>query len=322
MCKEKTTGLNGFGNQYCPLLFLLPPPSHMSQELFFLSTVFTSIGSYIKQWEEQRWDPSGLIPKVLSLLAKPDPGLGDVSTLDMLGLIQKPPSSQPPTAPSLPQEELRLLRTSFDKAFALLADQVKELAAKVNGSGPPPKVAAAKKPSAQPTPKPHAQPPTAPVPNPASRPAPPSFASVVKTPARPSLVVALRPSHSGGDVPLAIRRSPQEIVTHLNAELVDSPTRLPCLLHGGQRRTTLWSRLDPTLRRINSHKPPTSFPLSYRPSCPMIPHPSPSPRVKMSSGPGFSSTASPLEFPLPMGPSPLLSASRHSWQITLPRSEE
>jgi len=195
----------------------------MSQELFFLSTVFTSIGSYIEQWEEQRWDPLGLIPKVLSLLAKPDPGLGDVSTLDMLGLIQKPPSSQPPTAPSLPQEELRLLRTSFDKAFALLADQVKELAVKVNGSGPPPKVAAAKKPSAQPTPKPHAQPPTAPAPAPASRPAPPSFASVAKSPARPSLVVALCTSASGADVPLAVRRSPQEVVNHLNAELADAP---------------------------------------------------------------------------------------------------
>ncbi len=46
---------------------------------------------------------------------------------------------------------------------------------------------------------------------------------MAKTPARPSLVVALRPSHSGGDAPLAIRRSPQEVVTHLNAELVDSP---------------------------------------------------------------------------------------------------
>src|SRR6266702_4574915 len=141
----------------------------------------------------------------------------------MLSLSPHPPSSAPLTAPSLPQEELRLLRTSFDSAFASLAGQVKELAAKVNDSRPPPKVATVKKPSAQPTPKPRAQPPTAPAPTPASRPVPPSFASVAKTPARPSLVVALRPSHSGGDVPLAIRRSPQEVVTHLNAELVDSP---------------------------------------------------------------------------------------------------
>src|SRR6266702_612013 len=134
-----------------------------------------------------------------------------------------PPSPRaPPTAPSLPQEELRLLRTSFDTAFASLAGQVKELSDKVNGSGPPPKAAAAKKPSAQPTPKPRAQPPIAPVPTPASCPAPSSFASVVKAPARPSLVVALRPSAPGADVPLAVRRTPQEVVTHLNAELADS----------------------------------------------------------------------------------------------------
>ncbi len=194
----------------------------MSQDLFFLSTVLHSLGSYVKQWEEQGWDPSGLIPKLLLLLAKMDPGLGGVSTLDLLGLTLKPPSSDPPTAPSLPQEELRLLHTSFDSAFALLADQVKKLAAKVNSSGPPPKVATAKKPSAQPTPKPRAQPPTAPAPTPASCPAPPSFASVVKAPAQPSLVVALHPSAPGADIPLAIHQSPQKVVSHLNAELTNS----------------------------------------------------------------------------------------------------
>ena len=88
---------------------------------------------------------------------------------------------------------------------------------------PPPKVAAAKKPSAQPTPKPRAQPPTTPVPTPAPRPAPPTFASVAKAPAWPSLVVALHPSTPGADVPLAVRRTPHEIVTHLNTELADSP---------------------------------------------------------------------------------------------------
>ncbi len=108
-------------------------------------------------------------------------------------------------------------------AFASLAGQVKELAAKVNGSGPPPKAAAAKKPSAQPTPKPRAQPPATPALTPASRPAPPSFASVAKTPARPSLVVALRPATPGADVPLVVRRTPLEIITHLNTELANSP---------------------------------------------------------------------------------------------------
>jgi len=39
---------------------------------------------------------------------------------------------------------------------------------------------------------------------------------------QPSLVVALCSSAPGGNVPLAIRRSPQEIVIHLNAELADA----------------------------------------------------------------------------------------------------
>src|SRR6266702_3318214 len=95
-------------------------------------------------------------------------------------------------------------------------------------------------------------------------------------------------------------------------------TQSPCLLLGGQQRTTSWSQLDPTLWHINSCKPPTSFPIPYRPSSPTMPHPSQSPHMKMSSGPASLSTASPPEFPLPVGPSPLLSANRCSWQITLP----
>ncbi len=154
-------------------------------------------------------------------LTRPKAVLDGATIFSLIGIADRL-SSEPPTAPSLPQEELRLLHTSFDSAFASLAGQVKELAAKVNGSGPPPKAAAVKKPSAQPTPKPCAQPPTAPAPTPVSHPAPPSFASVVKAPAHPSLVVALRPSVSGADVPLAIRRTPQEVVTHLNTELADS----------------------------------------------------------------------------------------------------
>ncbi|KAH9003224.1 hypothetical protein EDB83DRAFT_2533549 [Lactarius deliciosus] len=77
--------------------------------------------------------------------------------------------------------------------------------------------------------KPYAQPPTpalpkpkpapAPTPAPTPRPKPTSFASVAKTPARPSLVVSLHPSVAGGPKPLAVRRSPQEVVSHLNAVL-------------------------------------------------------------------------------------------------------
>ncbi|KAH8982131.1 hypothetical protein EDB86DRAFT_2834528 [Lactarius hatsudake] len=59
-------------------------------------------------------------------------------------------------------------------------------------------------------------PPTRPTPPPATK---PSFASMAKTPARPSLVVSLQPSVVGGPKPLAVRRSPQELVAHLNAVL-------------------------------------------------------------------------------------------------------
>src|SRR6266702_1260362 len=95
-------------------------------------------------------------------------------------------------------------------------------------------------------------------------------------------------------------------------------TRFPCLLLGGLRSATSWSWLDPTLRRINSRKPPTSFLTPYRPISPTTLHPSPSLPVKMSSGPASLSTASPPELLLPVGLTPLLSASRRSWQITLP----
>ncbi len=139
-----------------------------------------ALATQIQVWVDNGLDPNRIRSLTASYLTQPIPDWGNVSLFSSLNLT---PSPDPPTAPSLPQEELRLLRTSFDSAFTLLAGQVKELAAKVNGSGPPPKVAAAKKPSAQPTPQPHAQPPTAPAPTPASCPAPPSFASVAKAPA-------------------------------------------------------------------------------------------------------------------------------------------
>ncbi|KAH8997811.1 hypothetical protein EDB86DRAFT_3150762 [Lactarius hatsudake] len=60
-------------------------------------------------------------------------------------------------------------------------------------------------------------PPTHPTPPPATKPL--SFASVAKTPARPSLVVSLQSPVAGGPKPLAVRRGPQELVAHLNAVL-------------------------------------------------------------------------------------------------------
>ncbi|KAH9012470.1 hypothetical protein EDB85DRAFT_1900352 [Lactarius pseudohatsudake] len=90
---------------------------------------------------------------------------------------------------------------------------------------PPVSKPRAKKPRAQPpTPAPaKASPAPVPAPAPVSRPTPPpskpSFASMAKTPARPSLVVSLRPPVAGASYPPAVRRSPQEIVSHLNAVL-------------------------------------------------------------------------------------------------------
>ncbi len=95
-------------------------------------------------------------------------------------------------------------------------------------------------------------------------------------------------------------------------------TQFPCLPLGGLRRTTSWSQLVLTLRHINSCKPPTSSPTPYQFTSPMIPHPSPSPCMKMSNGLTSLSTASPPELLHPTGLTPLLSACRHSWQITLP----
>ncbi|KAH9163145.1 hypothetical protein EDB89DRAFT_2079118 [Lactarius sanguifluus] len=94
----------------------------------------------------------------------------------------------------------------------------------------------AKKPRAQPpTPAPakvapapvtpaKVKPASAPTPAPATRPTPPptskpSFATMAKTPARPSLVVSLHPPVAGSPPPTAVRRSPQELVEHLNAVL-------------------------------------------------------------------------------------------------------
>ncbi|SRR6266702_4436929 len=186
-----------------------------------LSHLFHVLSTHLCSWPAHD-DLSGIAPVLLRELTSPIQELNSFSTLEAIGFpLPAPPPPVPSPAPS-PQDELRLLHTSFDLAFASLAGQVKELAAKVNSSGPPPKAAAAKKPSAQPTPTPCAQPPTASAPTPASCPAPPSFASVVKTPARPSLVMALCPSAPGADIPLAICRSPQEVVSHLNTELADA----------------------------------------------------------------------------------------------------
>jgi len=101
-----------------------------------LIPVFTQLASCIQLWIDNGRDPQRVLSLMANWLSSPQADLGNQSTLSILSLTDDT-SSAPPTAPSLPQEELWLLCTSFDTAFALLAGQVKELAAKVNGSGPP-----------------------------------------------------------------------------------------------------------------------------------------------------------------------------------------
>ncbi|KAH9051962.1 hypothetical protein EDB87DRAFT_1728314 [Lactarius vividus] len=104
---------------------------------------------------------------------------------------------------------------------------------------PPPPPAPAAAPATTPVPastprakkQPHAKTPTpaaapsakAPIPTPPTKPTPPpcsSFASAVKLPARPSLVVT--PRHAvGSPAPIAVHCNPQELVTHLNSVLLE-----------------------------------------------------------------------------------------------------
>ena len=97
---------------------------------------FDELSSLIQTWVDNGQDPQRIISLTSAYLNRPQVVFGNVSILRVLSL-DNDSSSAPPSALSPPQEELWLLHTSFDLAFALLAGQVKELAAKVNGSGPP-----------------------------------------------------------------------------------------------------------------------------------------------------------------------------------------
>ncbi|KAH9013638.1 hypothetical protein EDB83DRAFT_2529548 [Lactarius deliciosus] len=138
----------------------------------------------------------------------------------------------PRAPPSAFIQEIEALRDSLNLRLDALQGAIEGIPHPPLPSAPvpaPPTTTPVSKPRAQ---KPHAQPPTpaptrtksasAPTPTPASHPKPPpppSFASVAKTPARPSLVVSLRPPVVGTSHPPAVRRSPQEVVSHLNAIL-------------------------------------------------------------------------------------------------------
>ncbi len=77
-----------------------------------------ALATQIQVWVDNGLDPLRIHSLLQSHLTWPVPDWGNES---FFGSLQLPPSVAPPTAPSLPQEELWLLHTSFDSAFALLA---------------------------------------------------------------------------------------------------------------------------------------------------------------------------------------------------------
>ncbi|KAH9052236.1 hypothetical protein EDB87DRAFT_1692632 [Lactarius vividus] len=137
---------------------------------------------------------------------------------------------------------------------------------------PPPPPAPAAAPATTPTPastprakkQKNAKPPTpaaappakAPIPTPPAKPTPPprsSFASAVKLPARPSLVVT--PRHAvGSPAPTAVRRTPQELVTHLNSVLSEEghAVTLSAARWTAKANLVLTAGLDTTAHNLNA----------------------------------------------------------------------
>ncbi|KAH8989009.1 hypothetical protein EDB86DRAFT_3201715 [Lactarius hatsudake] len=153
-------------------------------------------------------------------------------------LLSRSPASTPSSPPSAtpvaaPAQDVEMARppTPAPVPPPAPAPTAAALAPEPPAPVPDPTPAPVSKPRAK---KPRAQPPTpapatvssGPVhtPAPPARPTPPpapkpSFASMAKSPARPSLVVSLHSTVAGGPKPLAVRRGPQELVAHLNAVL-------------------------------------------------------------------------------------------------------
>ncbi|KAH9022702.1 hypothetical protein EDB85DRAFT_2186399 [Lactarius pseudohatsudake] len=175
---------------------------------------------------------------MVGMLNEPSPSLGDVSPLTLMGL--GPFSFPPRTPPSAFTRELEALRDHLNLRMDALQGAIEGLQRSPLPSAPVPALPTnppvskprVKRPCAQPpTPAPaKALPAPVPAPAPVSRPTPPpakpSFASMAKAPARPSLVVSLRPPVAGASHPPAVRRSPQEIVEHLNAVLAPEDHRV------------------------------------------------------------------------------------------------
>ncbi|KAH9015308.1 hypothetical protein EDB85DRAFT_2156813 [Lactarius pseudohatsudake] len=126
-----------------------------------------------------------------------------------------------------------------------------------------------------------ASPAPVPAPAPVSRPTPPpskpSFASMAKTPARPSLVVSLRPPVAGASYPPAVRRSPQEIVSHLNAVLAseDHQVTLSAARWTVKNNLVVTAGPDTTAHHLTSASHLISDCLATFPLCRPIPAPCP-----------------------------------------------
>ncbi|KAH9052851.1 hypothetical protein EDB87DRAFT_1691318 [Lactarius vividus] len=137
---------------------------------------------------------------------------------------------------------------------------------------PPPPPAPAAAPATTPVPastprakkQPHAKTPTpaaapsakAPTPAPSTKPTPPprsSFASAVKLPARPSLVVTPRRA-AGPLAPIAVRRTPQELIAHLNSVLLEGghPVTLSAARWTAKNNLVLTAGPDTTAHHLNS----------------------------------------------------------------------
>ncbi|KAF8256698.1 hypothetical protein EI94DRAFT_225045 [Lactarius quietus] len=161
---------------------------------------------------------------LLRFLTTPYSSLGGFSVADVTGFS---PRADTPDFSFSPEEALRALQATVDSSLAALTAEVKELKIQISDFKAPAKGADSSKPVPQ---KPSAPvkpsaPPRAPGKLAASTPpSHPSFAKVVRAPAWPSLVIKQTATFTqDGDSIIAVKRSPQEIVSFLNTALASSP---------------------------------------------------------------------------------------------------
>jgi hypothetical protein len=209
------------------------------------STTGINLGSHLSLSSPDDW-----APVLCAFLSVPHVALGHRSFADTAGYVPGPPS--PVVTPSH-SEDLRALHDSF----AALTAEVRELKTLVSAPrappGAPPRQPSAP-PKSNPTPKPPA-PPRAPAKPASSPPSRPSFASAARAPARPSLVIrATAAQTSDGDAILAVKRSPQEVVSYLNSALATSshPVTLSAARWTGKHNLVVTAGPDTTTHHLAS----------------------------------------------------------------------